>query len=73
MVKIMIASVEEEPAPMRIALGSNVYQVMHAQLSARLSALEPQPIFLRLRLRTSRNHGSRPPMHNEPDSRFFEL
>lgn len=42
MVEIMIASVEEEPAPRRIALGSDAYQVMHAQLSARLVALEAQ-------------------------------
>lgn len=42
MVEIMIASVEEEPSPRRIALGTNAYQVMHAQLSARLAALEAQ-------------------------------
>jgi NAD(P)-dependent dehydrogenase (short-subunit alcohol dehydrogenase family) len=42
MVEIMIASAEREPAPTRIALGSDAYQVMHAQLSARLAALEAQ-------------------------------
>jgi hypothetical protein len=42
MVEIMVASVEEEPAPRRIALGSDAYTVMHAQLSARLAALETQ-------------------------------
>jgi NAD(P)-dependent dehydrogenase (short-subunit alcohol dehydrogenase family) len=42
MVEIMIASIEEEPAPRRIALGSDAYHVMHAQLSARLAALEAQ-------------------------------
>ena len=42
MVEVMIASVEQEPAPRRIALGSDAYQVMHAQLSARLAALEAQ-------------------------------
>jgi NAD(P)-dependent dehydrogenase (short-subunit alcohol dehydrogenase family) len=42
MVEMMIKSVEEEPAPRRIALGSDAYQVMHAQLSARLEALEMQ-------------------------------
>ena len=42
MVQIMIASADREPAPLRIALGSNAYQVMHAQLSARLASLEAQ-------------------------------
>jgi hypothetical protein len=42
MVEVMIASVDQEPAPRRIALGSDAYQVMHAQLSARLEALEAQ-------------------------------
>jgi NAD(P)-dependent dehydrogenase (short-subunit alcohol dehydrogenase family) len=42
MVEVMIASVDEEPAPRRIALGSDAYQVMRAQLSARLKALEAQ-------------------------------
>jgi NAD(P)-dependent dehydrogenase (short-subunit alcohol dehydrogenase family) len=42
MVEIMIACVEQEPAPRRIALGSDAYQIMHAQLSARLAALEAQ-------------------------------
>lgn len=42
MAAIMIASVDETPAPRRIALGSDAYHVMHAQLSARLAALEQQ-------------------------------
>ena len=42
MVEAMIASVDQEPAPRRIALGSDAFQVMHAQLSARLEALEAQ-------------------------------
>jgi short-subunit dehydrogenase len=42
MVEAMITSVDQEPAPRRIALGSDAYQVMHAQLSARLEALEAQ-------------------------------
>lgn len=42
MVEAMIASVDQEPAPRRIALGSDAYHVMHAQMSARLAALEAQ-------------------------------
>jgi hypothetical protein len=42
MVGAMIASVDQEPAPRRIALGSDAYQVMRAQLSARLEALDAQ-------------------------------
>ena len=42
MVELMIASTEQEPAPRRLALGSDAYQVMHAQISARLQALEAQ-------------------------------
>jgi hypothetical protein len=42
MVEIMIASVEQVPAPRRIALGSDAYKLMHAQLSARLKSLEAQ-------------------------------
>ena len=42
MVDAMIASVDQEPAPRRVALGSDAYQVMHAQLSVRLDALEAQ-------------------------------
>jgi len=42
MVEAMIASLDQEPAPRRIALGSDAYNVMHAQLSARLEALEAQ-------------------------------
>ena len=42
MVEAMIASVDQEPAPRRIALGSDAYQVMRTQLSARLEALAAQ-------------------------------
>jgi hypothetical protein len=45
MVEAMIASVDQEPTPRRIALGSDAYQVMRAQLSARLEALEGQRDF----------------------------
>jgi hypothetical protein len=38
----MIASVDEVPAPRRMALGSDAYTVMHKQLSERLAALEGQ-------------------------------
>jgi NAD(P)-dependent dehydrogenase (short-subunit alcohol dehydrogenase family) len=42
MVRIMIDSVDQHPAPKRIALGSDAYTVMHKQLSDRLAALEAQ-------------------------------
>jgi NAD(P)-dependent dehydrogenase (short-subunit alcohol dehydrogenase family) len=42
MVELMIASTDQEPAPRRLTLGSDAYQVMHAQISARLEALEAQ-------------------------------
>jgi NAD(P)-dependent dehydrogenase (short-subunit alcohol dehydrogenase family) len=42
MVEAMIASVDQTPAPRRLALGSDAYRVMHAQLSARLETLEAQ-------------------------------
>jgi len=42
MVEIMIDSVDQNPAPKRIALGSDSYTVMHKQLSERLAALEAQ-------------------------------
>jgi hypothetical protein len=42
MVEVMIASVDQEPAPRRIALGSDAYHVMHAQISARLDDLAAQ-------------------------------
>lgn len=42
MVAIMIDSVDVEPAPRRIALGSDAYTVMHQQLSNRLAELETQ-------------------------------
>ncbi|NWE77378.1 SDR family oxidoreductase [Pseudomonas yamanorum] len=42
MVTIMIASVDQHPAPKRIALGPDAYGVMHKQLGDRLAALEAQ-------------------------------
>lgn len=42
MVERMIASAEQDPAPRRLALGSDAYTVMHKQLSERLAALEAQ-------------------------------
>lgn len=42
MVEIIIASADQHPAPKRIALGSDSYNVMHKQLSDRLAALEAQ-------------------------------
>jgi hypothetical protein len=42
MVAAMIASVDQHPAPQRIAFGTDAYQIMHAQMSARLAALEAQ-------------------------------
>ncbi|VTZ26122.1 Short-chain dehydrogenase (fragment) [Methylocella tundrae] len=42
MVEAMITSVDRDPAPRRIALGSDAYQIMRAQLSARLETLEAQ-------------------------------
>lgn len=42
MVKIMIDSVDQNPAPLRIALGSDSYNAMHKALSERLAALEAQ-------------------------------
>ena len=42
MVQIMIASVDETPAPRRIALGSDAYHVMRERLCARLETLEAQ-------------------------------
>jgi NAD(P)-dependent dehydrogenase (short-subunit alcohol dehydrogenase family) len=42
MAEIMIASVDQSPAPKRIALGGDAYTVMHKQLSERLAALEAQ-------------------------------
>lgn len=42
MVQCMIASVDQNPAPMRLALGSDAYTVMHKQLTERLAALEGQ-------------------------------
>lgn len=42
MVERMIASVDQQPAPRRLALGSDAWQAMQRQLSARLAALEAQ-------------------------------
>ena len=42
MVQIMIASVDQSPAPRRIAMGKAAYTAMHKQLSDRLAALEAQ-------------------------------
>ena len=42
MAKIMIDSVEQNPAPKRIALGSDSYTVIHKALTERLAALEEQ-------------------------------
>jgi len=42
MAALMIASVDQHPAPQRLALGSDAYTTMHRQLSARLAALEAQ-------------------------------
>ena len=42
MAEIMLASVEQSPAPRRIALGKTAYDAMHKQLSNRLAELEAQ-------------------------------
>jgi hypothetical protein len=42
MVKIMIDSVDQHPAPKRIALGSDVYTIIHKALTERLAVLEAQ-------------------------------
>lgn len=42
MVDIMIASVDQQPAPKRLALGSDAYTAMQRALSARLAELEAQ-------------------------------
>ena len=42
MAKITIDSVEQNPAPRRIALGSDAYGAIHRALSDRLAALEAQ-------------------------------
>jgi NAD(P)-dependent dehydrogenase (short-subunit alcohol dehydrogenase family) len=42
MAKVMIESVEQNPAPKRIALGSDAYGMIHKALADRLSALEAQ-------------------------------
>lgn len=38
----IVAAADVEPAPRRLALGSQAYEVMHASLSARLAELETQ-------------------------------
>ncbi len=42
MVRAMIASVEQEPAPKRLALGTDAYNNMKKALTERLAALEAQ-------------------------------
>jgi NAD(P)-dependent dehydrogenase (short-subunit alcohol dehydrogenase family) len=42
MARVMIDSVEQDPAPKRIALGSDAYAIMHRALTERLTALEAQ-------------------------------
>jgi len=42
MVKIMIDSVDQSPAPLRIALGSDSYTMIHKALTERIAALESQ-------------------------------
>jgi len=42
MVKIMIDSVDQNPAPRRIALGSDSYTIIHKALTERLAVLEAQ-------------------------------
>ncbi len=42
MVKIMIDSVDPNPAPKRIAPGSDAYTMIHKALTERLAALEAQ-------------------------------
>jgi NAD(P)-dependent dehydrogenase (short-subunit alcohol dehydrogenase family) len=42
MVKIMIDSVDQNPAPKRIALGSDAYTMIHKALTDRLAGLEAQ-------------------------------
>jgi NAD(P)-dependent dehydrogenase (short-subunit alcohol dehydrogenase family) len=42
MVKAMIASVHQSPAPKRLALGSDAYEMIRAALTERLAALEAQ-------------------------------
>jgi NAD(P)-dependent dehydrogenase (short-subunit alcohol dehydrogenase family) len=42
MVRAMIASVDQEPAPKRLTLGSDAYTLMHQALTERRAALEAQ-------------------------------
>ena len=42
MVKVIIDTIDHDPAPKRIALGSDAYTIMHKALTERLAALEAQ-------------------------------
>jgi hypothetical protein len=42
MAKVIIDSVDQNPAPKRIALGNDAYGAIHKALTDRLSALEAQ-------------------------------
>ena len=42
MASIIIASVDQDPAPRRLVLGSDSYNFIHKALSDRLAALEAQ-------------------------------
>ena len=42
MAQIMIDSVDQDPAPKRIALGSDAYTIIRKALSDRLAAIEAQ-------------------------------
>lgn len=42
MVKVILDSAEQNPAPKRIALGSDAYGAIHKALTDRLAALEEQ-------------------------------
>jgi hypothetical protein len=42
MARAMIDSVEQTPAPKRLALGSDAYTMIHKALTERLAALEAQ-------------------------------
>lgn len=57
MVRIMIDSVDQNPAPKRIALGTDAYSAIHGQLQERLTALEAQR---ELALSTDLDVGNRP-------------
>lgn len=42
MVKVMIDSTDQKPAPKRVTLGSDAYNAIHQSLSDRLKGLEAQ-------------------------------